>query len=194
MDKVHHCPHTGCGRTPARLALLIAAALLAVLGVQSVAQAQAPGTRERQIRAALIYKLARFVTWPDGALPAGGPFTFCYVSDQSTSQALAGIEGRAIQNHPTRMRWLDAAEARVIGGCNLLYLSGKAGLPADARAAALATAMLVVVDGPRTGAEAGMVQLVPRENRVTLVVDLAMVRDARLRIDATLLQMAEVRQ
>ena len=54
--------------------------------------------------------------------------------------------------------------------------------------------MLVVADGPRAGEDAAMVQLVPRDNRMRLVIDLGRVRAAQLRIDATLLQLVEVRQ
>jgi hypothetical protein len=186
--------HAVPGRMPARTVAPVAALILAALALVPVALAQAPGTRERQIRAALVYKVSRFVTWPEGAIPARGPFTFCYVSDEATSRVLAGIEGRSIQDRRTRMRRLEAADARSIGGCNLLYITGSSAFSADARSAAVAAATLVVVDGPRDDAEAAMVQLVSRDNRLGMVVDLGMVRSAQLRIDATLLQLAEVRQ
>jgi YfiR/HmsC-like len=169
------------------------AVVLAALALLPVAWAQAPGQRERQIRSALVYKVTRFVTWPGDALPERGPFTFCYVSDDATSQVLAGIEGHAIQNRRTRMRRLESPDAKAVMGCNLLYLAGEVRLAADARAAALAAATLVLVDGRRDADNAGMVQLVPRDNRVSLIVDIGMVRAARLRIDATLLQLVEIR-
>lgn len=167
--------------------------MLAGLALLPLAMAQSPGTRERQIRAALVYKLARFVSWPGDSLPATAPVTFCYVSDEATSKVLAGIEGRAIQNRPARMRRLEAGDAKSIGDCNLIYLAGAASLTEEGRAATLASATLVVADGPRPDADGAMVQIVPRDNRVTLRVDLALVRAARLRIDATLLQLVEVR-
>lgn len=179
---------------PARTAQRWAVAVVAAFALVAVASAQTPGMRERQIRAALVYKVSRFVTWPDAALPAGNPFTFCYVSDEPTSRVLSGIEARSMQNRRTRMRRIESADARSIAGCNLLYLAGRASLASDGKAAALAGSTLVVVDGPRRDDDAGMVQLVPRENHVSLVVDLGMVRDARLRIDATLLQLVEVRR
>lgn len=171
-----------------------AVAVLMAIALAPVAMAQAPGTRERQIRAALVYKLTRFVTWPERALPAGEPFTFCHVSDDPTSQVLAGIEGRAIQSRRTRIRRLEIADSRSLGGCNLLYLTGTATLAADARATPSSASMLVVADGARQDSEAAMVLLVPRDNRVGLMVDLVRVRAAQLRIDSTLLQMVEVRQ
>ena len=76
----------------------------------------------------------------------------------------------------------------------MLYITGTSAFPAEARTASVAAATLVVVDGPRDDVEAGMVQLVSRDNRLSLLVDLGLVRSARLRIDATLLQLAEVRQ
>jgi hypothetical protein len=176
-----------------RLARLLAV-VLAASTLMPVAEAQAPGTRERQIRAALIYKVARFVTWPENALPARTSFTFCYISDDPTSKVLAGIEGRAIQNRRTRMRRLDAADAGSLNGCNLLYLAGRATLASDAMNDAVAAATLIVADGPREAEDAAMVQLLPRDNRVTLLVDLGRVRAARLRIDATLLQLVQIRQ
>jgi hypothetical protein len=186
--------HNAVARMPGRMTAPLAALTLAVLALAPVAMAQAPGTRERQIRAALVYKMSRFVTWPEAAIPARGPFTFCYVSDDPTAQVLAGIEGRSIQNRRTRMRRLDALYASTVIGCNLLYISGKSALTTEVITATVANATLVVVDGPRQGAEAGMVQLVPRDNRMSLAVDLALVRNARLRIDSTLLQLAEVHQ
>jgi hypothetical protein len=186
--------HNAVARMPGRMTAPLAALTLAVLALAPLAMAQAPGTRERQIRAALVYKMSRFVTWPEASIPARGPFTFCYVSDDPTAQVLAGIEGRSIQNRRTRMRRLDALDAGTVVGCNLLYISGKSALTTEVITATVANATLVVVDGPREGTEAGMVQLVPRDNRMGLAVDLALVRNARLRIDSTLLQLAEVHQ
>jgi YfiR/HmsC-like len=171
-----------------------AAAVVVALALVTAVWAQAPGQRERQIRAALVFKMTRFVTWPEGALLERGPFTFCYVSDDPTAQVLAGIEGRSIQDRRARMRRIDSVDVRSISGCNLLYLAGKAALTADARAAAIESATLIVVDGKRERDVAGMVQLVPRDNRLSLVVDIGMVRVARLRIDATLLQLVEIQQ
>ena len=183
----------GHRRVRTRAAQRLAAAVLAALALAS-ASAQTPGTRERQIRAALVYKVSRFVTWPESALRARDEFTLCHVSDEPTSKVLVGIEGRPIQGLRARLRRLEALDARSLAGCNLLYLAGRTSFSAEAKAAALTGSMLVVVDGPRAGEDAGMVQLVPRENRVSLVVDLGMVRDANLRIDATLLQLVEVRK
>jgi len=191
---VRHSIHKARAGGPVGFAGPLACALLATLGLLPVAMAQSPGTRERQIRAALVYRITRFVAWPGNVLPAAGPFTFCHVSDDPTSQVLSGIEGRAIQDHRIRMRRLEAADAKSIGGCNLVYLTGTSRLGSDAKAAAVAASTLVVADGLRIGEDAAMVQLVPQDNRVALVVDLALVRAAQLRIDATLLQMAEVRQ
>ena len=176
----------------ARLAPLLAV-LVVASSLMPVAEAQAPGTRERQIRAALVYKVARFVSWPENALPARTAFTLCYISDDPTSKVLAGIEGRTIQNRRTQMRRLDAVDAGSLSGCALLYLAGKATLARDARNEAMAASILVVADGPREDADAAMVLLLPRDNRVSLQVDLGMVRAARLRIDATLLQLVEIR-
>jgi len=186
--------HNTVARMPGRMTAPLAALTLAVLALAPLAMAQAPGTRERQIRAALVYKVSRFVTWPEAAIPARGPFTFCHVSDDPTAEVLAGIEGRSIQNRRTRMRRLDAADARTVAGCNLLYLTGRSALTSEVITASVAGAILLVVDDPREGAEAGMVQLVSHDNRMSLAVDLALVRNARLRIDSTLLQLAEVRQ
>lgn len=179
---------------PARTTDPFAIWILAALALAPMAMAQAPGTRERQIRAALVYKVSRFVTWPEGAIPAQGPFTFCHVSDEPTAQVLGGIEGRSIQNRRTRMRRLDIVDARSVVGCNLLYVTGNSPLGTEAITAAVAAATLVIVDGPRKGPESGMVQLVSQDNRMGLVVDLSLVRSARLRIDSTLLQLSEVRQ
>lgn len=165
---------------------------MAALALAPVAVGQSPGMRERQIRAALVYKLTRFVTWPDDALPARGPFVFCYISDDPAASVLAGIEGRAIQNRRTRMRRLTSPGPDAIRDCNLLYLADGAALSQDTRSATKTSATLIVADGPRAGTDAAMVQLVPRDNRVTLVVDLDLVRSARLRIDATLLQLVEI--
>lgn len=168
--------------------------MLATLAPMPVVLAQTPGARERQIRAAVVYRIARFVTWPGNVLPTTGPFTFCHVSDEATSQVLAGIEGRAIQDHRIRVRRLETADARSLSGCNLLYLTGASTLAPESGAVAVAASTLIVADGPRGGDDDAMVQLVPQNNRVTLVVDLVKVRAAQLRIDATLLQMVEVRQ
>jgi hypothetical protein len=172
------------------LALGLCLALLAGVSLPATG-AEATADRERQIRAALVYKVARFVTWPASAFHGPDEFGFCFVGDAGAAQSLAGIAGRRIQNRRARVQRVADNEALAAGRCNLLYLINTATLAPEALAAAEAASVLVVADGTQQGA---MIQMIQRDNRIRLTIDLGRVRAAQLRVDAPLLQMVEVRQ
>jgi hypothetical protein len=174
------------GKLAPGLCLVLAAAL-----AQPARGGEAPGDRERQIRAALVFKIARFVTWPAKAFARPDDFTFCFAGDDAVAQALAAIDGRPIQNRRAQLRRLADADKLTDGECNLLYLGGRSTLGAEGLATATDSSVLVVADVAQAAA---MVELTERSNRMRLTINLGLVRAAQLRIDAPLLQLAEVRQ
>lgn len=173
-----------------QLTLGLCLLLVAVVG-QAAADVAAPGDRERQIRAALVYKVARFVTWPESSFANAGDFNLCFVGDGAVARAMAGIEGRLIQRRAVRLRQLEVVGQLVIGQCNLLYLGGRSSLTPESFEAARDSAVLVIADDSLSRA---MVALIERDNRMRLAIDLGEVRAAQLRVDAPLLQLVEVRQ
>jgi hypothetical protein len=183
-------PNRNRFRRPLAFTIGLAMSVVALHGSRA---AETPGLRERQIRAALVYKLARFVTWPEKAFAAGRQFDLCFTGDELTARALSGIEARLIQNRRARLRRIAEPDARAIAQCNLLYLAAPVAIPPEALDAAVGAAVLTVADGPLTQRGLAMVELLPRDNRVSLAIDLGMVRAARLRVDAPLLQLVEVR-
>ncbi len=165
--------------------------LLVVAGGRAATEASLRGDRESQIRAALVFKVARFVTWPESSFSSPDGFHFCFVGDVAMERALSGIEGRLIQRRGVRLRRLDDADRLAPGECNLLYLGKRKGLDPETFSLALESSMLIIADESLSGA---MVALIQRDNRMRLAIDLGNVRAAQLRVDAPLLQMVEVRK
>jgi hypothetical protein len=160
---------------------------------QSAKTTLVKASREQQIRAALVYKIARFVSWPESVLPATGDFVLCFHTSDGMQDALSGIEDRRIQGRNAQLRAVQRLDSQSIGGCHILYLPDTVGdVPQPVRLQVRAGSVLVISDNPGAAHRGGMIVLIEERNRIRLEVNLTEVRAAGLRISAPLLQLATV--
>jgi hypothetical protein len=160
---------------------------------QSAKASLVKASREQQIRSALVYKIARFVSWPESALPVTGDFILCFHANDGVQDALSGIEERRIQQRNAQLRPVQRLDSQTIAGCHILYLPGADGeVPQSVRAQVRAGAVLVISDDPGAAHRGGMIAMIEDSNRIRLEVNLGEVRAAGLRISAPLLQLATV--
>lgn len=145
---------------------------------------------EAELRAAVIYNIARFVQWPH---PAAGStnFDICTVGSNAVSEALSALAGKPLNGLPAIIR--TARRDHDLLGCRLLYIA-----PEDTvRMAAISEiitnsheATLTVSDAPSFLALGGMVQLVVVGDRQRFRINQDLAEKASLNINAKLLQLA----
>jgi len=143
---------------------------------------------ERAVRAAYVYKLTEFVSWPRH----GNELLICVVGSDSMEAALKSVvEGK--ESSGRKIRVLQHPSEAELAHCDLVYLSDTA----LARGYALldrlqGSAVLTVGESDRFVRAGGMVGLIRSGDQIQLEVNLDAVRTAGLRISSRLLQLAVI--
>ncbi len=166
------------------------AALLAALLV--ILPARAEVIAEYELKAAVIYRLASYVEWPDGLAAASArkrdTLTLCVVGHDPFGPALD-----ALVEHPPgvlrlTLRRLAATEA--VRNCDLVWL----GLEDIALARALetlrGTSVLTLTDGAGAARRGVMIELLLEQRRVHFAINLKAIQHARLNLSSKLLRLA----
>jgi hypothetical protein len=141
---------------------------------------------EGPIKAAIVYSLARTVTWPDE--PAAGPFVIGLAGRDDDGPDFAVLAGKEVRGqHLEVAAWPTVAPGRIV------FISRTESDRLGEILAAVGTGPVLTVselDGFCRGG--GMVQLVRDRNRMRLVVNRAAAEAAGLRLSSQLLKVAEL--
>jgi len=166
----------------ARLAVCFCAALWPVAG-------RADDTLESAIKATYLYKLAAFVTWPPGALPANS-ITICVVGNDPFGAVLdQAVAGQTVQQRPIVVRRYGTITANP--GCQLMYVAGSGAQPvANVLAAVRGVPVLTVTDGQSDASTAGTINFVLQDGYVRFEIDPRMATQSGLNISSKLLSLA----
>lgn len=165
--------------------------LLALLVGAPIFASGAEPSREDRIKAALVFKIAKFIEWPAGVI-RDDALVVCAAGRSPVVAALAGVDGRAVRGLHARYRHLASTAAEATEGCHLLYLTSEhvgRGIEHLPRGGA---AILTVGEGEDFASHGGMIGLVNRGNRVGFEINLRAARAAGIRIAAPLLELAEI--
>ncbi len=147
---------------------------------------------EYAVKAAFLYKFAKFVSWPEGALPPQDPFRLCVYGDDPFGDDLDRIvAGKRVGGHPIEVRRLrTVAEA---DSCHVVFLS-----PAEERLhrrviAELADKPVLTVGDVEGFAErGGIIGLRVDGGRIRIEINPKAAARAGLHIDAELLGLARL--
>ncbi len=172
--------------------------LVAFLGVLSLASAgvapASPQTTEHHVKAVFLYNLARFVSWPGLWMERSEYFTIGIVGNPPFGAIIDQVvTGERWRGKPMRVVFYDEAEDISVRVCDVLYIGADqlrhfddikerlAGLP-----------VLTVADTPGFLAMGGMVNLVRKQQRIGVGVNLQAVRYSELSISSKLLRLATI--
>jgi hypothetical protein len=148
--------------------------------------------REALIKAAIVYKLAKFVEWPGASFAdAGSPLRLCMLGTTPLADALRAAEGRAVHGHPITVGQVD--DPGRVDACHIVYIANdqQHRLPA----------LLALFDGRPVlsiseidgfADNGGVIGIVRRGTRLGFQVNLGSARRAGLLVSAPLLELAEV--
>jgi hypothetical protein len=164
--------------------LLVAAASLAP-GARSQASLS-----EWELKAALVYNFARFVEWPEQALPAReAPMVMCLIGRDRFGPAFVALGERQIQGHPIRVRSGIAIEDSA--GCHVVFIGElpQRQLVPTLRALS-AQPVLTVSDVEGFIDNGGAIGIVPGEQRLQFEVNRTALDAAQLKASSQLLKLA----
>lgn len=164
-----------------------------VLAHSAMVQADSAASREDRIKAALVFKLVKFVEWPAAMMAAKEPIQICSFGDSPVAEALAAVDGRPARDRTAQFRKLAGLSAAEVKGCHVLFIAGNAreiagGMPPTVRGRGI----LTVSDGPDFARRGGMIGLARGENKVAFEINLRAARDSGLEPGAPLLELATI--
>ena len=167
---------------------LVVAAILLCLGL---APTHAAPADETSVKAAVLYNLMPFITWPADALRPGEDLRLCLHDEGALLTAVKTYQGKPIRGNPLVVqRVSDSPDA--MRACHAVMVEG--GHPARlARAAALASQqpLLVLGEGAGAATRGAMVGITTDSGRVVFEIDLGALRRARLTASSRLLSLAK---
>lgn len=145
---------------------------------------------EHELRAAMVYNIARFVQWPPPALTSSR-FLLCAVGSNSDVDALTMLQGKPLGDQTVAVQLVRRDSD--LDGCQLVYVAPTAALRLAAISEQLTArhlSALTISDAPSFIALGGMVQLVTVDNRQRFRINQALAEKNGLNINAKLMQLA----
>ncbi|MDX2506545.1 MAG: YfiR family protein [Gammaproteobacteria bacterium] len=157
------------------------------------AMAAGPVSAEYKLKVALVYKLIRFVEWPQAA--SGKPperFGICVLGRDDFGTALDALEERKVGGVPIVIQRFSQSK-NIEMQCQLVFIS-------DSKRAFLKPILhafgerpiLTIGDSAKFAEKGGMIQLTSGEKRIGFKINLQRARASSLKIAAPLLQLATI--
>jgi hypothetical protein len=166
--------------------------LLLLAGV-SVNLSAAPPTAEYKLKAALIYKLTKFIDWPQSQTGNDrDDFGICLLGDDEFGDALDALEDRKAKELPITIYRHSQSEA-IDNRCQIVFIS-------DSKQAFLkpilqslhARPILTLGDTDGFAEQGGILQFTRGKKRIGFMVNLQSAKKSQLTIAAPLLDLATV--
>lgn len=145
---------------------------------------------EQTVLAALALNIVRFTTWPsEGA--AKSTIDFCVVGDNVVQQSFASIDHKAVGNKTLTIVYL--TRMRNFEECQVLYVSElKQSVLQQVFVEIKNRPLLTIGEGYGFVELGGMVGLENTDGKMTIHVNLPIVRESKLNISARLLKLAKI--
>ena len=157
-------------------------AVLAAILLHCPTAAGQPAVAEPNLKAAIVFTLAKFAEWPAGQQP-GESVSLCVVAAaESLNAAFGTLDSKLVQGRPMRVRLLGVRDN--LAGCHIVFTSTQPARPAPGR--------LTVGDGPGFAEAGGMVGLVTSNERIQLEMNLAVASGAGMKFSSQLLRLAKL--
>jgi len=171
--------------------ILIGLLLCGLLSALS-APLQAAGNPEYKIKAALIYKLAKFVSWPDKVFAdADQPLRICVLGKNPFDDALQAISSRTVAGRSLTVG--DVSGGGDLQGCQLVFVADSEERQLGATIAGFSgQPILTVSDIEGFARRGGMVEIGRSGKRLEIRINPDAAQRAGVQIAAPLLGMANI--
>jgi hypothetical protein len=166
--------------------------LLMVLCILIPSQTLAASEREYHIKAAIIYKLTKFVSWPEDTLSNASYLGICLLGEDNFGHALNDLESRNSKGKPIKIYRFQLSTG-ISDQCHLVFIE-------KSRQAFLSTItqqmsqypILTVSDMPGFAAKGGILELASKQGKITFIINLSQLKTVKLEATAPLLGLAKI--
>ncbi len=157
------------------------------------ASAQSARLTEHQVKAAFVYKFARFVQWPSQTFVDSADTLVIAVLGKDPIAAVLGkvVEGKTVHGRSIRIEAAD--DLQEVESFHILYISESKRRQLGTILEQLArTPLLTVSDMTSFARDGGIIGFGEREERISLDINLAVAERAGLRVSSRLLKIANI--
>ncbi len=166
--------------------------LAANLAVYSAVYGKELESTEYQLKSVLLYKLTRFVDWPQNESNAVGSFKICVLGRDDFGRSLDALEKYKVKGAPIKVSRFTLSE-QVDMSCRILFISdSKQPFIREITRQLEAYPILTVGDSDQFAEQGGMIQFVMKQRKIGFQINLQKVSDCKLKIAAPLLQMSTI--
>lgn len=153
-------------------------------------------TTEYKIKAALIYKLTKFVEWPQQAFEQPySPLKICVLGRNPFGNALGALEQRTVGSHPIAVKHHTHSMEAVNNSCHILFISAAPKIDLHKILNPLMhRPILTISDIERFAEQGGIIQLADQNQRIGFRINLNSAKRVGLKIAAPLLYLSTVIQ
>lgn len=178
-------------RRLARKRIRLIALCLCMLTADLVSiHSEAASVQEDQVKAAILYKLSRFIQWPGKVRT--NTLTICMLGQDPLNSYASSLKGRKSMNQTIDVRILTAFDDTA-ALCNLLFVNEGAGNQFEHVLKSLNnTPVLTVSDIRNFAQQGGMIELAKEGNRIAFILNLSATRTAGIVVSSQLMKLARV--
>jgi hypothetical protein len=173
-----------------RRAALVLALALSVCLAGSGRASQHAMAEENALKAAFVFRIASFVSWPGEALgEPGRPVRVAVVGDADLARHVdEAFTGKKLQGHEVRVVSVDTPDQA--GGASLVFLSERADGTAAFLGRVARSPVLTMGDASGFAVHGGVVELVRDGARLRFELNAASARRAGLKLSSQVLRLA----
>lgn len=153
----------------------------------------AEGVSDDDIRLALVYKIARFVTWPLAQNLQATPLKLCFANDEVFKLAQKRLTGRSVKERPLQVLYVAEDIADISTSCDILYMARTDEDRVEELIKLVSNnPILTISDTPDFVNAGGMVGLSTRSKKVAIRINVAAYESSNLVVSSQLLELAEL--
>ena len=148
---------------------------------------------EYAVKAAMIYKITKFVSWPEAAfIREDSPLNICMAEESPFAKAMNSLKGRKVKGHKVEIITFKEFSA-VQAQCQVLIVSHKKARQVDAMIAGISDRpILTIGDSEGFAEQGGIIGLQQEQSRISFAINVAASERVGLKISAQLLQLATI--
>lgn len=146
---------------------------------------------EYEVKAAIVYKVSKFVSWPTGSFESDdAPLVLCIAGRDPFGEFIDNLNGQTVQGRSLIVHRVADSELSS-HRCHILFVGANSS-SIEILANGDRKPVLTVGDTQGFANDGGMLELSIEDNRVKFEVNLGVARESNLEISATLLQLATI--
>lgn len=187
------CPESPAISPPVNLLVWVLVLLLsAVLVAVPVCVLGATLTTDSQVKAAMVYTMAKFVDWPPDAFPDdNSPFTVCVLGKGPFGSSVEALKGRPVRNRKVLIKQVTKADEAE--GCQILIIDESARRKVPVVLDRLRNrSVLTISDLPNFAESGGAVGFVEIDGSVRFEINLDAAQNSHVKISSQLLKLAKI--